>query len=163
MDTFIRLKNKYHHNLSCSYQFPRTRTIESSSFLLRTCFRADNTLHPPWGRREFTHHRDSSRLQTQKGSVTKCKHFRPETTSGGSRKGGREGGGAQQGCVPLPFPFPLFPPSQNEIFLDVNLHSAVVVPDNGPQRNGMSSKGHQKQLVFVDQLLFNKLLDNNNK
>ena len=89
-----------------------------------------------------------------------------DTEREGEKEGGREREreeGANRACIPLPFPLPLFPPSQNEIFLDVNLHSAVVVPDNGPQRNGMSSKGHQKQLVFVDQLLFNKLLDNNSK
>ena len=82
----------------------------------------------------------------------------------GGRAGRREGEreeGPNRACIP--FPLPSSHPVKMRFILDVNLHSAVVVPDNSPQRNGMSSKGHQKQLVFVDQLLFNKLLDNNNK
>lgn len=46
-----------------SYQLPKTRTMESISFLLMTCLSAESTLHPPWGCRLLAHQCDSSTLQ----------------------------------------------------------------------------------------------------
>lgn len=46
-----------------TYQLPKTKTMESISFLLMTCFSAARTLHPPWVRRLLAHQWHSSILQ----------------------------------------------------------------------------------------------------